>query len=93
MNSTREPLARTLRGISNANFPLESAMKYLLAVAAMIGCASLNGAHAGNSKPPPDNSVVEKIRSLEEERNKAIVDGDAAALDRMTSDDYTLIQK
>ncbi len=66
-------------------------MKYLLAVAAMIGCASLNGAHAGNSKPPPDNSVVEKIRSLEEERNKAIVDGDAAALDRMTSDDYTFI--
>jgi hypothetical protein len=69
----------------------ESAMKYLLAVAAMIGCASLYSAYAGSSNLQSDNSVVERIRSLEEERNQAIIHGDAAALDRMTSDDYTFI--
>ena len=36
-------------------------------------------------------SAVETIRSLEEERNRAIVHGDAAALERMTTDDYTFI--
>ena len=66
-------------------------MKYLLAVAAMIGCASLYSAYAGSSNQRSDNSVVERIRSLEEERNQAIIHGDAAALDRMTSDDYTFI--
>jgi hypothetical protein len=69
----------------------ECAMKYLLAVAAMIGCASLYSAYAGSSNQRSDNSVVERIRSLEEERNQAIIHGDAAALDRMTSDDYTFI--
>ena len=33
----------------------------------------------------------EEIRALETARNEAIVHGDAAALDRMTSDDYTFI--
>jgi uncharacterized protein (TIGR02246 family) len=33
----------------------------------------------------------EEIRSLETARNEAIVHGDAAALERMTSDDYTFI--
>lgn len=65
-------------------------MKYFLALAAtMIGCVSLYSAYAGSSNLRSDNSVVEKIRSLEEERNQAIIHGDAAALDRMTSDDYT----
>ena len=33
----------------------------------------------------------EEIRALEAARNEAIVHGDAAALDRMTSDDYSFI--
>jgi ketosteroid isomerase-like protein len=33
----------------------------------------------------------EEIKALENERNEAIVKGDAAALDRMTSEDYTFI--
>ncbi len=33
----------------------------------------------------------EEIRALETARNEAIVHGDAAALERMTSDDYTFI--
>ena len=36
-------------------------------------------------------SAEEEIRSLEQERNVAILNGDAAALDRMTADDYTFI--
>ena len=36
-------------------------------------------------------SAEEEIRSLERERNVAILNGDAAALDRMTADDYTFI--
>ena len=42
-------------------------------------------------KANPDSSAREQIRSLEEERNRAILSGDAAVLDRMTSDDYTFI--
>lgn len=37
------------------------------------------------------DSVVEQILALEQARNDAIVHGDAAALDRLTSDDYTFI--
>ena len=33
----------------------------------------------------------EEVRELEKARNEAIVHGDAAALERMTSDDYTFI--
>jgi ketosteroid isomerase-like protein len=36
-------------------------------------------------------SAEEEIQSLEQERNVAILNGDAAALDRMTADDYTFI--
>lgn len=33
----------------------------------------------------------QEIRALEEERNRAILKGDAAALERMTADDYSFI--
>ena len=36
-------------------------------------------------------SAEDEIKKLEEARNQAILHGDAAALDRMTSDDYTFI--
>jgi hypothetical protein len=36
-------------------------------------------------------SAEDQIKSLEQERNVAILNGDAAALDRMTADDYTFI--
>jgi ketosteroid isomerase-like protein len=35
--------------------------------------------------------VDREIKSLEEARNQAVLHGDVAALDRMTSDDYTFI--
>ena len=36
-------------------------------------------------------SAEREIESLEEARNQAVLHGDVAALDRMTSDDYTFI--
>ena len=35
--------------------------------------------------------AVEQIKQLEEARNQAILKGDAAAIERMTADDYTFI--
>ena len=40
---------------------------------------------------PKAAAAREEILRLEEERNRAILNGDFAALDRMTSDDYTFI--
>ena len=37
------------------------------------------------------NEVKNQIAKLEEERNQAILHGDTATLDRMTSEDYTFI--
>jgi ketosteroid isomerase-like protein len=42
------------------------------------------------SESAPDR-VQEEIKRIEQERNKAILTGDLAALDRMTSHDYTFI--
>ena len=36
-------------------------------------------------------SAEDEIKNLEEMRNQAVLHGDVAALDRMTSDDYTFI--
>jgi ketosteroid isomerase-like protein len=38
-----------------------------------------------------DAEVVKQIEQLEEARNQAILKGDAAAIERMTADDYTFI--
>jgi ketosteroid isomerase-like protein len=38
-----------------------------------------------------DTKVKDEILELERQRNDAIIRGDAAALDRMTADDYTFI--
>lgn len=40
---------------------------------------------------PKAAAAREEILRLEEERNRAILNGDFATLDRMTSDDYTFI--
>src|SRR5438552_16779876 len=41
--------------------------------------------------PKTQTTVEREIESLEEARNVAVLHGDVAALDRMTSDDYTFI--
>jgi len=58
-------------------------MAYLRVIAFLvISFFVVSSAHAGDK---------EKILALEEQRNQAILHGDVAALDHMTSDDYTFI--
>jgi ketosteroid isomerase-like protein len=38
-----------------------------------------------------DSAAKDEVLQIERERNSAIINGDAAALERMTSDDYTFI--
>jgi ketosteroid isomerase-like protein len=67
-------------------------MKCALTVAgAVITFALISSAFAANDDHALASSAVESIRLLEAERNQAILHGDAAALERMTSDDYTFI--
>lgn len=40
---------------------------------------------------PPAQHAIEEIRALEAAHNEAIVHGDVAALERLTSDDHTFI--
>jgi ketosteroid isomerase-like protein len=44
-----------------------------------------------NKHAPNEAAGKQQILDLEQERNRAIVKGDAAALEQMTSDDYTFI--
>ena len=53
----------------------------------LMSLVSLQAWAQNNAAP----SAEEEIRSLEQERNVAILNGDAAALGRMTADDYTFI--
>src|SRR5438046_2137161 len=39
------------------------------------------------------DKAQEEIKQLEEERNQALLKGDAAAIERMTSEDYTFINQ
>ena len=67
-------------------------MKYKITfVGAIIAFALVSSAYAGGVDHAAASSAVEAIRLLEEERNQAILHGDAAALERMTSDDYTFV--
>jgi ketosteroid isomerase-like protein len=58
---------------------------------AVIAAALMSSTQAGSDDHTAGKSAVETIRLLEEERNQAILHGDAATLERMTSDDYTFV--
>ena len=63
-----------------------------LVAMAMFNFALISSsAWAATTDQGAGKSAVETIRSLEEKRNQAIVRGDSAALERMTTDDYTFI--
>jgi ketosteroid isomerase-like protein len=62
----------------------------------LLGLATLVSsffAVAQEKQAPPsaNGEVVKQIKKMEEDRNQAVLRGDAAALDRVTSDDYTFI--
>ena len=54
-----------------------------LALAIFVAAQSRNAA--------ADSAAKQEILKIERERNTAIIKGDAAALERMTTDDYTFI--
>jgi ketosteroid isomerase-like protein len=60
-----------------------------LLVICLPACAA--GAGQLDSHSVPQTRVVEEIKNLEKVRNQAVLRGDVATLDRMTSDDYTFI--
>jgi ketosteroid isomerase-like protein len=43
------------------------------------------------SASPTSAAAIDEIKALEEARNQALLHGDVAALDKMTSDDYTFV--
>lgn len=63
----------------------------------LVAAAVLAVAPYANAQKNPAASMSgqtgtkEEILAIEEERNRAIISGDAVALERMTSDDYTFI--
>jgi ketosteroid isomerase-like protein len=57
----------------------------------IVAIALMSSSRAGSDNHATGKSAVEEIRLLEEERNQAILHDDSAALERMTSDDYTFV--
>jgi ketosteroid isomerase-like protein len=73
-------------------------MKRILLVAFLTivaGTLAVSLAKNSNSAAPGQagGSVQDEIKKLEQERNQAILHSDTAALDRMTSADYTVIDQ
>ena len=71
-------------------------MKRILLIAFVtIAASCMTWAQEKAAKPAPAKkpagSVQDQIKKLEEDRNQAVLKGDAATLDRMTSDDYNLV--
>src|SRR6476646_4230486 len=54
----------------------------------MLAIASLAAAKMKNGSRPPDTSVREAIRKLDDERIQAQIHADAVALDRLYTDDF-----
>jgi uncharacterized protein (TIGR02246 family) len=65
---------------------MKVACAVVLAVYLLRPCGLILGQSANSA-----SSSEQEIRALEDERNRAILKGDAAALERMTADDYTFI--
>ena len=66
-------------------------MKGLIAALAAALAFVVFGVAQSKNAAASEASTKEEILQIERERNQAIISGDAAALDRMTSDDYTFI--
>jgi ketosteroid isomerase-like protein len=62
----------------------------IMKILVMLVVTLLPLVHGQPGDDPPVSAAAE-IKQLEEARNQAVVKGDVATLDRMTSDDYTFI--
>ena len=61
----------------------------LVALLTIAGASIAAGQCGHSAKMVQSNPTVAAIKQLETERNKALVAGDVAAIDRLYSDDYT----
>jgi ketosteroid isomerase-like protein len=72
-------------------------MKRILSLAlvtiAVVFLAVAQEKNAKSASPQKGSTSQEEIKRVEQERNQAILRSDTAALDRMTSDDYTFINQ
>ena len=62
---------------------------FVLALVGVTQSARAQGNPQGTSAAPA--AAIEEIKALEEARNQALLKGDVATLERMTSDDYTFV--
>jgi ketosteroid isomerase-like protein len=60
-------------------------------VVAALALIQIAAAQNTARNPAHDAAVARQIEQLEEARNQAILKGDAASIEKMTSDDYTFI--
>ena len=65
--------------------------RFIVLTATVISVLTCVFAQRDRPSGSSDESTKAEILNLEKERNRAITSGDAAALERMTSDDYTFI--
>jgi ketosteroid isomerase-like protein len=66
--------------------------RFLLVAAAALALAPYTSAQKNPAASVSGQTgTKEEILAIEKERNRAIISGDALALERMTSDDYTFI--
>lgn len=66
-------------------------MKPFTVAAAVAVIATVVAAGQARQPADPQAGVKQEIMRIENERNRAVVDGDAAALDRLTAADYSFI--
>jgi Ketosteroid isomerase homolog len=65
--------------------------RHMLVAAVLVAMVLLAISEKNRASVPNDDGTTAQILELEKERNRAITSGDAATLERMTSDDYTFI--
>jgi len=66
--------------------------RHILMAVVLVALASFAISQNNHACPVPDDTGTNaEILELEKERNQAIISGDATALERMTSEDYTFI--
>jgi len=78
------------RNVSVGGNPMRGYLLFPFASVALL-CVAAGYARHSEARPSESatDSVREEIKKIEQERNQAILTGDAAALERMTSQDYT----
>jgi ketosteroid isomerase-like protein len=84
------PQAGFLNRVIEIGVEIKFSTIFILMAAAYTNYASAQSRQMGVASTA-QTRAEDEIKNLEEARNQAVLHGDVAALDRMTSDDYTFI--